>query len=244
MSSLFAFAWLILFLSAHLQHPSPPSLFVLGLLLLTFIPCVPTNDHLFIALGAVSQTRQARLLQWVGDFSHTLTNTLANIMWEASVVRSLKTYQLAATLVFIKTLASCVIQSDKGVFMGMTRGLPWVDVTAHPLEGLLSRPCTVLPPPPSVRCSVFFSAQLFPAVGAGTKLWLLGITCPFFPSLFLPTERSFKSLPSSLILLFLLHHHNASSTQTNHRLRWWPQPQNVCCRLSHDRSHSLREILP
>lgn len=140
-------------------------------------------------------------------------------MWEVSVVRSLKTYQLAATLVFIKTLASCVIQSDKGVFMGMTRGLRWVDVTAHPLKGLLSRPCTVLPPPPSVCHSFFFSSQLFSPVGAGTKLWLLGITCPFFPSFFLPTERSFKSLPSSLILLFLLHHHNASSTQTNHRLR-------------------------
>lgn len=68
-------------------------------------------------------------------------------MWEVSVVRSLKTYQLAATLVFIKTLASCVIGSDKEIFTGMTRGLRWADVTAHPLKGLVSRPCTVLPPP-------------------------------------------------------------------------------------------------
>lgn len=106
--------------------------------------------------------------------------------------------------------------------MGMTRGLQRVDVTAHPLKGLISRPHTVLfslsVHPPFHRS---FSSQLFSAVGAGTDPWLLGISSPsphlspFFP----PAEPSSKSLPSSLIPLSLLHRHNASSTQTNHRHR-------------------------
>lgn len=34
--------------------------------------------------------------------------------------------------------------SDEEIVMGMTRGLQGVDVTAHPLKDLLSRPRTVL----------------------------------------------------------------------------------------------------
>lgn len=110
-----------------------------------------------------------------------------------------------------------MIKSDEEIFMAMTGGLLGVDVTAHPLIGLVTRPCTVSAPHPA-PLSRSFSSQLFTAVGAGTKLWLLGITSLFF-SFFLPTEPSSKSLPSSLIPVFWLHRHNASSTQTNHRHR-------------------------
>lgn len=95
--------------------------------------------------------------------------------------------------------------------------------------------CTSLPVHPS--CLHSSSSQLFTAVGAGTNLWLLGITSPslpfglpFFPS----TEPSSKSLPSSLIPLFLLHRHNASSTQTSHRHRG-----DLSCRSSISESPTL-----
>ena len=99
--------------------------------------CVPGKDHLLIALGAVSQTRHDCYNQC--ENTHILTDrTCAHIMWEVSLC-SLKTYRLAATMVFIKTLAWC--ESDEEIVMGMTRG---VDVTAHPLKGIISRPRTTV----------------------------------------------------------------------------------------------------
>ena len=125
-------------------------------------------------------------------------------------------------MVFIKTLAWCVIESDEEIVVGRTRGLRGVDVTAHPLKGLLSRPfCSVFSPRPSLLPSL----PLLSAVrcsGSWHKLLAPGdyfSISPFLSSFFPPTEPSSKSLPSSLIPLFLLHRHNASSTQTNHRHR-------------------------
>lgn len=105
------------------------------------------NICYFVFLGRLScllpQVRSAKPGMTVAISGRTHTHT--HLMWEVLFsVRSLRVYLLAATMVFIKTLAWCLFVSDEETVMGMTRSLRGADVTAHPLKGLLSRPCTAL----------------------------------------------------------------------------------------------------
>lgn len=178
------------------------------------------NICYFVFLGRLScllpQVRSAKPGMTVAISGRTHTHT--HLMWEVLFsVRSLRVYLLAATMVFIKTLAWCLFVSDEETVMGMTRSLRGADVTAHPLKGLLSRPCTALFSlshiPSSITPSPLSCSPLWELARDYVSWGFLHIP-PFMSSFFPPAELPSKSLPSSLIPLFMVHHRNASSTQT------------------------------
>lgn len=83
-------------------------------------------------------------------------------------------------MVFIKTLAWSVIESDEEIIVGMTEGL--MSQPTH-LKGLHQGHALHCFLSLSVICFLrSFSSQLFTVVGVGTNSWLLGITSPSLPS--------------------------------------------------------------
>lgn len=178
---------------------------------LAFLICffmVIRKDHLLIASGVVSQSGVTVVIsgrkhinwcsrgQSVGGFSLPALNSF-KMCWHKD--------------------CGVVCVTDEEIGVGMSWGLKAVDVTAHPLLDLLSRPCTFVlvfsPPPPFLLSAVLYSESWHGTLAPGDYLSIP----PFLSSFFPPTEPFAKSFPLSLIPLLLLHRHNTSSTQTNYR---------------------------
>lgn len=139
------------------------------------------------------------------------SDTNTNPVWEVSAVMQ--------AWFPIKTSAWRVIKCDKEVFFlffffhrgdqGFARSSFHSPPTYQ--HRVLYCLLPVAPPPPPLPLSCSLPLDLTLRSGSS------GLVLPFVSFLFLPTEPSPKSLPSSLILLLLPHHHKVPSV--DHRLR-------------------------